>query len=60
MATTAYLIELRMTNPLGGAIKARKSIRLPAIAQYGYDAFYRWCRDATDESHNRPANKKGA
>jgi rhodanese-related sulfurtransferase len=22
-----------------------------------YDAFYRWCRDATDESHNWPTNK---
>ncbi|MCB4806455.1 rhodanese-related sulfurtransferase [Methylobacterium brachiatum] len=22
-----------------------------------YDAFYRWCRDATDEDHNRPTNK---
>jgi len=20
-----------------------------------YDAFYRWCRDATDETHNWPA-----
>jgi hypothetical protein len=25
-----------------------------------YDAFYRWCRDATDETHNWPAGKKGA
>jgi rhodanese-related sulfurtransferase len=23
-----------------------------------YDAFYRWCRDATDETHNWPAAKK--
>ncbi len=22
-----------------------------------YDAFFRWCRDATDEKHNWPANK---
>jgi hypothetical protein len=22
-----------------------------------YDAFYRWCRDATDETHNWPASK---
>jgi hypothetical protein len=22
-----------------------------------YDAFFRWCRDATDETHNRPASK---
>jgi hypothetical protein len=22
-----------------------------------YDAFYRWCRDATKETHNRPTNK---
>ncbi len=22
-----------------------------------YDAFYRWCRDATDETHNWPAGK---
>ncbi len=22
-----------------------------------YDAFYRWCRDATDEAHNWPSNK---
>jgi rhodanese-related sulfurtransferase len=22
-----------------------------------YDAFYRWCRDATDETHNWPVNK---
>ncbi|MBC8036610.1 MAG: chromate resistance protein [Rhizobiales bacterium] len=22
-----------------------------------YDAFYRWCRDATDETHNWPTNK---
>jgi rhodanese-related sulfurtransferase len=22
-----------------------------------YDAFYRWCRDATDENHNWPTNK---
>jgi hypothetical protein len=25
-----------------------------------YDAFYRWCRDATDETHNWPATKPGA
>lgn len=24
-----------------------------------YDAFYRWCRDATDEPHNWPAAKSG-
>jgi hypothetical protein len=24
-----------------------------------YDAFYRWCRDATDEPHNWPATKSG-
>lgn len=24
-----------------------------------YDAFYRWCRDATDETHNWPTNKPG-
>ena len=22
-----------------------------------YDAFYRWCRDATEETHNWPASK---
>jgi len=25
-----------------------------------YDAFYRWCRDATDETHNWPSKKTGA
>lgn len=25
-----------------------------------YDSFYRWCRDATDETHNWPAPTKGA
>ena len=25
-----------------------------------YDAFYRWCRDATDETHNWPNPKRGA
>jgi rhodanese-related sulfurtransferase len=25
-----------------------------------YDAFYRWCRDATDETHNWPAKKPGS
>ena len=25
-----------------------------------YDAFYRWCRDATDETHNWPSHKPGA
>lgn len=25
-----------------------------------YDAFYRWCRDATAETHNWPTNKAGA
>jgi rhodanese-related sulfurtransferase len=25
-----------------------------------YDAFYRWARDATSETHNWPTNKKGA
>lgn len=25
-----------------------------------YDAFYRWARDATDETHNWPTNKAGA
>jgi rhodanese-related sulfurtransferase len=25
-----------------------------------YDAFYRWCRDATDETHNWPPKKQGA
>jgi rhodanese-related sulfurtransferase len=25
-----------------------------------YDAFYRWCRDAANETHNWPTNKKGA
>jgi rhodanese-related sulfurtransferase len=24
-----------------------------------YDAFYRWCRDATDETHNWPSRKTG-
>jgi hypothetical protein len=24
-----------------------------------YDAFYRWCRDATDETHNWPIRKSG-
>ncbi|HZH09088.1 MAG TPA: sulfurtransferase/chromate resistance protein [Microvirga sp.] len=24
-----------------------------------YDAFYRWCRDATDETHNWPSQKTG-
>ena len=24
-----------------------------------YDAFYRWCRDATDETHNWPTNRLG-
>jgi hypothetical protein len=24
-----------------------------------YDAFYRWCRDATDETHNWPVRSKG-
>ena len=23
-----------------------------------YDAFYRWCRDATDETHNWPSGPK--
>jgi hypothetical protein len=25
-----------------------------------YDAFYRWRRDASNETHNWPTNKKGA
>ena len=25
-----------------------------------YDAFYRWCRDATDETHNWPSQKPAA
>lgn len=25
-----------------------------------YDAFYRWCRDATEETHNWPSTKAGA
>jgi rhodanese-related sulfurtransferase len=25
-----------------------------------YDAFYRWCRDAADETHNWPTTRKGA
>ncbi len=25
-----------------------------------YDAFYRWCRDATDETHNWPSKKPAA
>ena len=25
-----------------------------------YDAFYRWCRDATGETHNWPAKPTGA
>ncbi len=25
-----------------------------------YDAFYRWCRDATDETHNWPSGKARA
>jgi hypothetical protein len=25
-----------------------------------YDAFYRWCRDAVDETHNWPTNKPAA
>jgi rhodanese-related sulfurtransferase len=25
-----------------------------------YDAFYRWCRDATDETHNWPVRRPGA
>src|SRR5262249_33409151 len=25
-----------------------------------YDAFYRWCREATEETHNWPTHKPGA
>ncbi|WP_281277307.1 chromate resistance protein ChrB domain-containing protein [Hankyongella ginsenosidimutans] len=25
-----------------------------------YDAFYRWCRDATEETHNWPSSQKPA
>ena len=25
-----------------------------------YDAFYRWCRDASGETHNWPSQKPGA
>jgi hypothetical protein len=25
-----------------------------------YDAFYRWCRDATDETHGWPSHKAGS
>ena len=25
-----------------------------------YDAFYRWCRDATEETHNWPSGQKPA
>ena len=25
-----------------------------------YDAFYRWCRDATEETHNWPSTKAAA
>ena len=25
-----------------------------------YDAFYRWCRDATDETHNWPSKQAAA
>jgi hypothetical protein len=25
-----------------------------------YDAFYRWCRDATEETHNWPTNRPRA
>jgi hypothetical protein len=30
-----------------------------AAAMTLYDAFYRWCRDATSETHNWPTNKPG-
>jgi hypothetical protein len=30
-----------------------------AAAMTLYDAFYRWARDASDETHNWPTNKPG-
>lgn len=44
---------------LGFSRMFRDDLAQLAAAMHLYDAFYRWCRDATGESHNWPSAKQG-
>jgi ornithine cyclodeaminase/alanine dehydrogenase-like protein (mu-crystallin family) len=41
-------------------LEASRSVFALDAAVGFYDAMYRWCRDATSETHNWPSNKPGA
>lgn len=45
---------------LGYSRMFRDDLEQLAAAMSVYDALYRWCRDATDETHNWPATKPSA
>ncbi|MBL8565704.1 MAG: chromate resistance protein [Hyphomicrobiaceae bacterium] len=45
---------------LGFSRMYRDDLTQLAAAMSIYDGFYRWCRDATDETHNWPASKPQA
>src|SRR5262245_51897431 len=44
---------------LGYSRMYREDLEQLEAAMGFYDAFYRWCREATDETHNWPSNKPG-
>lgn len=44
---------------LGLSRMYRDDLKQLAAGMALYDAFYRWCRDATDETHNWPSPDKG-
>ena len=45
---------------LGYSRMYRDDLEQLAAAMGLYDAFYRWCREATAETHNWPTHKPGA
>jgi rhodanese-related sulfurtransferase len=45
---------------LGYSRMYRDDLEQLEVAMGFYDAMYRWCRDATEESHNWPTHKPGA
>ncbi|MGY4334045.1 hypothetical protein ACVWWG_008462 [Bradyrhizobium sp. LB7.2] len=67
LATMVRAADAGPRSASGGAGPARSLARLvahvrrrPRAVEAGfllYDAFYRWCRVATKETHNWPTNK---
>ena len=58
MSDLAGMADLRTGVPIDAAVSRMFDDDLEQLeaGMILYDAFYRWCRDATGETHNWPTN----